>query len=124
MMDTVHSNGGKQFWTIGWSTDVRYAMMPDQVQNFASQCVRLLEVAGDGIDLDFEHLNYVSAEQTMTMADILVTLRKELDAAGLHDKEISFAGRYNYFFSPNNRPAGWFSDDQEGLGVKIDTALK
>ena len=31
MMDAVHSNGGKWLWTIGGSTDVRYAMMPDQV---------------------------------------------------------------------------------------------
>ena len=45
------------------------------------------------------------------MADLLVTIRKELDAAGLANKEISFAARYNYFFSDGNRPAGWAKDN-------------
>ena len=32
--------------------------MPNQVSSFANQAVRLLQAGGDGIDFDFEHLNF------------------------------------------------------------------
>ena len=55
------------------------------------------------------------------MADVLVTVRQELDNAGMRDKQLSYAARYNYFFTEQNRPgSNWVRDDQEGLGVKID----
>ena len=46
------------------------------------------------------------------MADILHATRTALDNAGMSNKGLSYAARYNYFFTEQNRPGGsWVRDD-------------
>lgn len=47
--------------------------------------VTLLKKAGDGVDLDFEHLSHADDEgaERKAFGDLLAALRKGLDEAGL-----------------------------------------
>lgn len=87
----------------------------------------MLNLAGDGIDLDWEHLSYNvgSVTQRNVFAKVLLKLRTALDTAGLHDKQIGFTTRHNAFWGgANDRPPHFTPFGSDGEGLNIDAELK
>ena len=86
----------------------------------------MLNFAGDGIDLDWEHLSHHVGSRTQrnVFAKVLLKLRTALDSAGLHEKQIGFTTRHNAFWGGANRPAGFTPFGSDGEGLDIDSELK
>jgi len=127
LLKAVKSTPEKKFiWAIGGASDLTESVSESQIDSFVERCVTLLNFAGDGIDLDWEHLsNHVgSRTQRNIFAKVLLKLRTALDSAGLHEKQIGFTTRHNAFWGGGNRPAGFTPFGSDGEGLDIDSELK
>lgn len=127
LQQAVAENSGKFIWSIGGWSDLTHTLHPNQVDTFVQKCVQLLEMSGDGIDLDWEHLSTdpdLSPAQRETFATTLLKLRKSLDAAGLQDKTLGYTTRFNAFWDDSNRPANSTKYASDGEGLSVDKTLK
>ena len=126
LMDATHANGAKFIWSVGGWSDLTLTLEESRVDDFAAKVVQLLQVAGDGIDIDWEHLStdpLHSDEQSKTLGQVFLKLRRALDAAGLKDKSIGYTTRWNAFYDDATRPKGWKVYASDGEGLKVEKEL-
>ena len=57
LIEAVHDSNGKFIWSIGGASDLTKTVRPSDIDDFVQKCLRLLRIAGDGIDFDWEHLS-------------------------------------------------------------------
>lgn len=126
-MDAVHANGSKFVWSIGGWSDCTETLDDENVESLADHIVQLIKVGkGDGVDFDWEHLSSnmkLRDQQTKTIAHVLLTIRKKLDAAGLNHIETGWTTRWNAFYDDETRPEGWKKFDSDGEGLSIEKEL-
>jgi len=125
MIDECHASGRSFIWAIGGWSDLTRTISDDQIPTFVAYCVNLLQVAGDGIDFDWEHLSDnddISTQQRAVLGKILPALRQALDDAGMSDKLLGYTTRFNAFWDDSTRPLGFstFTTDGEGLDIAAD----
>jgi endo-chitodextinase len=53
----IKKQGKKLIYGLGGESDLKGFMSLEQVQDFADYVVYMLGIAGDGINLDFEHMS-------------------------------------------------------------------
>ncbi len=126
MIDECHAKGKKFIWAIGGWSDLTQTISDEQVSTFVDYCVRLLELSGDGIDFDWEHLSYnadIKSQQRHVLGKIFVALRQALDDNGLSDKLIGYTTRFNAFWNETTRPTGVSAYDSDGEGLDVVEAL-
>lgn len=126
LMQATAQQDSKFIWAIGGWSDITKTIRPDQVDQLTDQIVALLREAGDGVDFDWEHLSEdpsIVKQQRETLANVLLTLRKKLDKAGLSEKSIGYTTRFNAFMHDSSR-YGFTSGRTDGEGITIDHWLK
>ena len=127
LIDECHAQNKKFIWAIGGWSDLTKTISDEQIPAFVNYCVNLLEVSGDGIDFDWEHLSdnpEISRQQRQILGKILPTLRKALDEKGMNDKLLGYTTRFNAFWNNSNRPEGATEFPSEGEGIDIANAAK
>jgi len=122
MIKDCHSTGKKFIWAIGGWSDLVKTLQDDQIDNFATQVVELLGVAGDGVDFDWEHISEGDQNDKESWTQQRHIIGKTIDAvwsklreAGMSDKIISYTSRFNCFRTPNDNSWGtttWPSDGE------------
>lgn len=122
MIDECAARGKRFIWAIGGWSDLTRTLSDEQIPAFVERCVALLQLAGDGIDFDWEHLSThadIREQQRRVLGKIFPALRQALDAVGLSHKQIGYTTRFNAFWNDASRPAGVtaFISDGEGLDV-------
>ena len=129
LIKAVRANNAKFIWAIGGWSDLTKTLHAGQITNFVKKCVALLKMDGDGIDFDFEHLSEDSSivmQQRKTLAKTMFKLRRELDRAGMKDKQIGYTTRFNAFWngeSKMRRPRSYRSFQTDGEGITIEKVL-
>ena len=113
-------------WAIGGWSDFTKTISDEQIPLFVEKVVQLLRLGGDGVDFDWEHLSQYKhsdealfRQQRAVVGKTISALRKGLDAAGMHDKHISYTTRWNCFWTSadahNHAQAKTFDSDGECL---------
>jgi len=102
-IDYCKAVGTKFIWAIGGWSDLTLTIRDDQIELFAAQVVDLMQWGGDGIDFDWEHLSSpsdlaVRLQQRAIVGKTAQAIRRHLNAAGHHDKTISYTSRFNCFW--------------------------
>jgi len=115
VIDYCKSVGTKFIWAIGGWSDLTLTIYDEQIELFASMVVDMLQYGGDGIDFDWEHLSWpsdasVRLQQRAIVGKTAKAIRRHLDAAGMHDKTISYTSRFNCF---------WQSADAHQFNAKM-----
>jgi endo-chitodextinase len=124
LIDACKQSGAKFIWAIGGWSDLTQTIRDEQITAFVGQCVKLLQIAGDGIDFDWEHLSNnkdIKAQQRAVLGKIFVQLRKALDDKDLSDKLIGYTTRFNAFW--NTPPEGIKSFPSDGEGLDVNATL-
>ncbi len=124
LIDACRAQGKKFIWAVGGWSDLTLTITDGQIPALVDYLVRLLQLSGDGVDFDWEHLSTASDpgvrnQQRRVLGKIFAALRPALDAAGLSDRQIGYTTRFNAFWDDATRPDGVtaFDSDGEGLGV-------
>ncbi|QSH41408.1 glycosyl hydrolase family 18 protein [Lentisphaerota bacterium ZTH] len=118
-------NNKKFIWAIGGWSDLTKTISDAQVDTFVSKCVQLLQLGGDGIDFDWEHLSSnadILDQQRAVLGKVLYKLRKSLDDNNMSDKLIGYTTRFNAFWS--TAPDGVTSFESDGEGIAVNNAIK
>ena len=100
LIQAVHERNGKFVWAIGGWSDLTKTIKESQIDAFVGECVKLLQLEGDGIDFDWEHLSddsSIRTQQLQTLGKTLFALLQALDNEGLTDKQIGYTTRLNAF---------------------------
>lgn len=120
LYEEIKKQGKKLIFGLGGESDLKGFMTLEQVQDFANYVVYMLGIAGDGINLDFEHMseNANKQQQFKVMAHLLHYTKKALKEAGFEDKKITYTCKYNAVYK-TNRPQGFtpFASDGELVDV-------
>lgn len=125
MYDQCHNNGKKWIWSIGGASDLKFGIKDDQIASFVDKVKFILSKAGDGVDLDFEHMSSKDDDSLLnTYAKMVKLLRAGLDEAGMQDKTIGYTTRYNAAWNEDTSPDGWTNWNTDGEAMKIDTVLQ
>jgi len=126
MIDQCTARGKRFIWAIGGWSDLTRTLSDEQIPAFVDRCVALLELAGDGIDFDWEHLSEhaeIRDQQRRVLGKIFPALRQALDAGGLSGKRIGYTTRFNAFWNDANRPAGVAAFISDGEGIDVVQAI-
>jgi len=114
ILDWCRSNGKKFVWTIGGWSDLVRTLRDDQINTFATQVVNLLKVAGDGVDLDWEHISEGDqndkeswSQRRHIIGKTIKAIWSKLREAGMSDKTISYTARFNCFWTPSDANDAW-----------------
>jgi len=114
-------NSKKVIWALGGWSDLTLTIGDSQVNSLVEKIVALLQIAGDGIDLDFEHLSEhtgdVLTQQRLVVGKLVVALKSAFAANGLQDKLIVYTPRYNAFWKDGAHGSTQLATDGEGLDV-------
>lgn len=126
MYQYCKENGKKWIWSIGGASDLELGVKEEQYDNFIGQIVTMLHKAGDGIDLDFEHLSVDDDDGKLrkNFAHLLKKLREGLDKEGLKEKTIGYTARYNAAWDDDTSPDGWTNWNTDGEALTINKELK
>lgn len=116
------SNGKRFIWALGGWSDLTLTISDAQIPALVDKIADLLAVAGDGIDLDFEHLSShtgaVLQQQRLVVGKLIVALKnKFMSTPGMENKWIVYTPRYNAFFEGGAYGSNLFATDGEGLDV-------
>jgi len=126
-MDATHANNAKFVWSVGGWSDCTETLDEKQVDAFVAQCLALLKIAGDGIDIDWEHLSTnpdLKAQQTKNLAQVFLKLRRAFDANDMKDMIVGYTTRFNAFYDDDTRPDGYKVYASDGEGILVDKELK
>jgi len=124
MYDQCHNNGKKWIWSIGGASDLKFGVKDDQIAAFVDKVKFILSKAGDGVDLDFEHMSSKDGDVLLnTYAKMIKLLRAGLDEAGMQDKTIGYTTRYNAAWDEDSSPDGWTNWNTDGEAMKINNVL-
>jgi len=111
----------KFIWALGGWSDLTLTIADSQVDSLVQKIVALLQIAGDGIDLDFEHLSEhtgaVLIQQRLVVGKLIVALKTAFADHGLQDKLIVYTPRYNAFWKDGAHGSNPLVTDGEGLDV-------
>ena len=125
-IDKCKAAGSLFMWAIGGWSDITKTISDAQIPLFVEKVVQLLRLGGDGVDFDWEHVSQYKhsdealfRQQRAIIGKTISALRKGMDAAGMHDKHISYTTRWNCFWTSadahNHAQAKTFDSDGECL---------
>ena len=122
MLKAAQASGKKFIWSIGGWSDLVGTLDDQQVPAFVTECVKLLETGGDGVDFDWEHLSdnrfseQSRSQQRHVLGKVMAALKKALNShSNLSGKIIVYTTRHNAFWNPPPQGIGAFLSDGEGI---------
>ena len=122
MLKAAQASGKKFIWSIGGWSDLVGTLDDQQVPAFVTECVKLLETGGDGVDFDWEHLSHEGlseqsrSQQRHVLGKVMAALRKALNShSKLSGKIIVYTTQHNAFWNPPPQGIGAFLSDGEGI---------
>ncbi|MDQ7831792.1 MAG: glycosyl hydrolase family 18 protein [Desulfovibrionaceae bacterium] len=127
LIDACHAQGKKFIWAVGGWSDLTLTVTDEQIPALVDYLVRLLQLSGDGVDFDWEHLSTapdpdVKNQQRRVLGKIFAALRSALDAAGLSHRQIGYTTRFNAFWDDATRPEGVTAFESDGEGIAVADA--